>query len=69
MRLQKINKRMCILDDNDRIVYSPPDFLRHKVKGGRGAYEMLLADILAAEKPIDAILAFETTHHAPAPPR
>lgn len=58
MKVKKINKRLFLVDDNDQIIYTPPDFI---MVIDRSQLEALGRAITLAEKPIDAIIAFEST--------
>ena len=56
MRVVKRHKRLCIVDDQDQVVYTPPDFIRLTSR----APLQRLAEALDARPYIDAVMEFET---------
>lgn len=59
----KMNKRLCIIDQGARRIYTPPEFIRKRI--ANRAQLQALADQLTMGHPyIDAVQAFETSLRA-----
>lgn len=59
-RVSKRNKRLFIDDaESGEAIYSPPDFLRHRMKSREGM-QRLAEELSAGACYIDAVIKFET---------
>lgn len=66
--IAKRNHRLVLIEaETDKVVYSPPEFVRTRMRG-RDPMVTLLADLRDGRELIEAIKAFESSLWRPKPP-
>lgn len=61
-RLIKHNKRLMIVDKDDKVVYCPPNFVRDHIPN-RGVMQKLVDDMIFSRDDLGCIMEFESRFH------
>jgi hypothetical protein len=59
-RVVKRNKKLMIIDNNDKMIYTPPSFLKDKIASREQVQELCDEFNRLTSRDIDAIIRFES---------